>query len=391
MSVKRNRSKQPQSGVTPALVSQTAQATQLNQGHYFLFFLMFLGIFACYQVFRPYLNAIIIAIILAILFQPMYRKVAWFCGGRRSLAAFLVCLFLTLAIVIPLIFVVLALIQQGVQSFNAIYAWIDSGAYRKLFDAAWVKSILSYIDEYLPDIQKIFPNFDVTNLGLDKMSLQLSQELGKKLLNQGGNLVSNMSAVVAQSFLMLFAFFFILRDQEKISAALLHLSPLSHSQERQILDKVKTVAQSALLGTFLTAIAQGCVAGIAFSIAHLPGLFWGTMIAFASLIPVVGTALIWLPASLYLLLSGHWGYSLFMFLWCAVLVGLIDNIVRPLFMKGAGESMGTLVIFFSLFGGINYFGLIGILYGPLIVGLTIVVLYIYRLEFKDFLTHQDHS
>jgi predicted PurR-regulated permease PerM len=112
--------------------------------------------------------------------------------------------------------------------------------------------------------------------------------------------------------------------------------------------------------------------------------------AFASLIPLVGTALIWVPAAGYLFISGEWGYGIFMVTWCAVVVGMIDNFVRPLFMQGAAD-MSTLLIFFAILGGINYFGLIGLLYGPLIFGLAMVFLHIYNLEFGSFLNNQDRS
>ena len=110
--------------------------------------------------------------------------------------------------------------------------------------------------------------------------------------------------------------------------------------------------------------------------------------AFASLIPVVGAAIIWIPAAVYLFVSGQWGYGLFLVLWFSVVVGLLDNLIRPLFMKGPA-NMSTLLIFFSIMGGLNYFGLIGLLYGPLIFGLTTVLLYIYSLEFQPLLNNYE--
>ncbi len=189
---------------------------------------------------------------------------------------------------------------------------------------------------------------------------------------------------------MIFTFFFIIRDEKTIYQYALHLIPLSSSYENKIMEKIKTVARSALLGTLVTAVAQGAAGGIAFKIAGLPGLFWGMTMAFASLIPIVGTALVWMPAAGYLFISGHWGYGIFMVLWCVIVVGMIDNLVRPLFMQGAAD-MSTFLIFFSIIGGINYFGLIGLLYGPLIFGLTMVLLYIYNLEFETFLNQQDST
>jgi predicted PurR-regulated permease PerM len=371
--------------------ASSQQLHQLNYGHYFLFFLLFLSIFTSYRLIQPYLNPIILATLLAILVKPIYAWFVHFCRGRKSLAAFLTSTLLTLVVLIPLIFLIFSLIQQGIQSFNAIYDWVASGEYKTLLENPWILKIRTYAREYLPNVQKFFPNFNLETLKLSEILLQVSSNVGKNLVNQGGQLFGNITVLVGQFFLMLFAFFFIVRDQDQMFEAMLHLIPLSASQEDQILEKIQSVAKSALLGTLVTAIAQGVAGGIAFHIAHLPGLFWGTMMAFASLIPVVGTALIWVPAAIYLLLSGHWGYSIFIVLWSAIIVGSIDNFVRPLFMKGSGQNISTLLIFFSILGGINYFGLIGLLYGPLILGLTMVLLYIYSIEFESFLNQQDKS
>ncbi len=248
-------------------------------------------------------------------------------------------------------------------------------------DLPLVVKAIALIDRYLPDL-------DVKSFQIDQSLLKVSATISRWLLNQGGNLVGNITAMVAKFGMMIFVFFFLIRDSRELVKSVLHLSPLSTSQEDQIIEKVKSVARSALLGTFITAIAQGSAGAIAFWIAGLPGLFWGIMMAFASLVPIVGTMLIWGPAAVYLLLSSKWGYALFIVLWCAIIVGTIDQVVRPLFMKGSAD-MSTMLIFFSILGGINYFGLIGLLYGPLIFGLTMVLLYIYRLEFQPFLEYQD--
>jgi len=231
---------------------------------------------------------------------------------------------------------------------------------------------------------------DPENFKIGQRLLDLSSSIGKALLDQGGHFVGNMTSLIGKFFLMIFVFFFVVRDEKKILDAILHLSPLSSSHEKEVLGKIKTVARSALLGTLVTAVAQGVAGGLAFWIAGLPGLFWGMVMAFSSLIPIVGTALIWVPAAGYLFLSGQWGYAVFMILWCAIVVGMIDNFVRPLFMKGSA-GMSTLLIFFSILGGINYFGVIGLLYGPLLFGLAMVLLYIYSLEFESFLHRQDRT
>lgn len=189
---------------------------------------------------------------------------------------------------------------------------------------------------------------------------------------------------------MLFVLFFLLRDHDKLISTLRHILPFSRSQEDKLLSEIEAVSKSAVLGSFLTALAQGLAGGIAMWMAGFPGLFWGTMMGFASFIPVVGTALIWVPATLYLFLIGDTAWAIFLLVWCIAVVGSIDNILRPLLMQGSG-GMNTMMIFFSLLGGLQLFGLIGLIYGPLVFAITIVLFNIYEEEFKHFLTKQDNS
>lgn len=358
--------------------------------NYFLLFLMLIVFIGCYNILKPYLNTIILAALLAIIFSPIHLKIEQKLSGRKNTAAFFSCILITLVVVLPLVFMLIAIIGQGISSFNAIYDWVEAGRYQKLMGHPLITGLLAQVDRWLPDVQKYFPNMQLENIQIDKMVLNLTGSVGKILIDQGGNLAGNLTVFVGKFFMMLFAFFFFIRDEKKIMGAAFHLIPLSASQEEKILLKIKTVAKSALLGTLVTALAQGAAGGIAFWIAGLPGFFWGMMMAFASLIPMVGTALIWIPAALFLFVSGHLGYGSFMVVWCVVVVGMIDNLVRPLFMQG-GADMSTLLIFFAILGGLNYFGLIGLLYGPLIFGLAMVLLYIYKLEFEPFLKRQDRT
>lgn len=358
--------------------------------HYFLFFLILVVLVGCYNIIKPYLHTLILAMILAVVFTPVNKKLEGLFRGRKNTAALASCLLLTLVVALPALFMLLAIIQQGITSFDGIYAWVASGKYHALLNHPMVTGVVSWVTRLLPDFNRFFPDFNIQNLQLDKIVLNTTQAIGKSLLNQGGNLAGGISSFVGKFFLMLFAFFFFVRDEEVIVQSLLHLIPLSNSQEQRLIDKIKSVAKSALLGTFVTALAQGLAGGIAFWITGLPALFWGIAMAFASLVPMVGTALIWIPAAIYLLISGHGGLALFMTLWCIVVVGMIDNLVRPLFMQGSAD-MSTLLIVFAILGGINYFGLIGLLYGPIIFGLAMVLLYIYSIEFDEFLSGQDRK
>jgi len=369
--------------------------TKVIQTQYFLFFVLFVVLYGCYCIIKPYIHAIILAIILAIVFIPIQQKIEYWLNKRKTLAAIISCAILTLVVVLPVMFLLIALIQQGVNSINAIYDWLAAGKYEQLFQSPVVVSVIQLWEEIVPYLQKFFPGMDLNFLSIDadwahpeKALLSMSTYTAQFLLNQGTYLLGNLTAIIGNFFLMIFAFFFLVRDYDKIVDQIFHLIPLSTSQEDRIISRVREVSRSAILGTLVTAAAQGTIGGITFWLAGLPGLFWGTIMAFASLVPLFGTALIWVPAAMYLLLSGRWMAAFFVSFSFIVFVGLIDNLIRPLFMQGSSD-MSTLLIFFSILGGMQYFGLIGLLYGPLIFGLTLVLLFIYNIEYEAFLKYQD--
>jgi predicted PurR-regulated permease PerM len=166
-----------------------------------------------------------------------------------------------------------------------------------------------------------------------------------------------------------------------------YVSPLSREQEERLIERVRNLSRSVVVANGATAVAQGFAGGIGLWISGIPPLFWGTMMAFTSLIPVVGTAVIWVPAVVYLVLIQSWGKALFLAIWSMVVVGSIDNFLRPFLMKGEG-GVSSIYLFFAILGGINLFGIVGILYGPLILGVAAILLYLYEHEYSEMLAEE---
>jgi predicted PurR-regulated permease PerM len=154
-----------------------------------------------------------------------------------------------------------------------------------------------------------------------------------------------------------------------------------------LLKQFRIVSRSSLLGILGTAAAQGAVGGIGLAIAGLPGVFWGSVMAFTSLIPFIGTALVWVPSVAFLLLTGHTGAAIFLTLWSVLVVGTLDNFLRPVLMKG-GSEMSVLWMFFAVLGGLQLFGMPGLVYGPIVFGLCQVLLRLYQVEFGGMLTRK---
>ena len=158
---------------------------QLNT-HYFLFFLMAIVFLGCFSIIRPYIHTILLAAILSFVASPVHRRIENRLGNRRNLSAFMSCLLLTIVVVIPLMFLLLSLIQQGISSFNAMYDWIAAGKYRIIMEHPLTINLYAWINEQLPDIRKIFPDLNLAGLEVDKLVMETFAGMGKALLNQGG-------------------------------------------------------------------------------------------------------------------------------------------------------------------------------------------------------------
>jgi predicted PurR-regulated permease PerM len=343
----------------------------------FLVVVLLFSLYLTYNILRPFTHTIIFAIILASMFYPLHIWLVRLCRGRRNPAGLLSILVITFVIVLPLLVFSTALISQAVHSINLVNDWIRAGNLEILMQD-------SRISTYTAWLQQRAPFVDLQKLDIQGNILQFSKNFGQFLLSQGANFLGDMLGVVSRFFIMMFIIFFLLRDGSQMVDKIKYLAPLREDQEDRIIERIRAVARSALLGSFLVALGQGVSGGIGLSIVGIPGFFWGAMMGFTSLIPLIGTALIWVPAVIYLALLAKWKSMLFLILWSVLVVGSFDNFLRPYLMKGQA-GMSPFYIFLAIIGGVQYFGLPGIVYGPLILTFAMVMLYIYQIEYRDLL------
>ena len=156
--------------------------------------------------------------------------------------------------------------------------------------------------------------------------------------------------------------------------------PMRPAQKQAIFERIRDVTRAVVFGTFVIAIIQGVLGGVGLAIVGIPGLIWGTVLGFSSMIPIVGTGLVSVPAVGYLVATGQLWQAVFFALWAFVLVGGVDNYLRPFLMQGRA-AMSPFYIFLATIGGISFFGLPGLVYGPLVIGFTAVMFYVYGVEF----------
>jgi predicted PurR-regulated permease PerM len=347
----------------------------------FLLVVLFLSLYLAYLILKPFLDILAIAIVMASMFYPLQLHLNRILKGRPTLAALIIVFIVTFVLVIPILLFTSELVTQGVDSVNRINEWVRAGSFQKLMEDPRVLSLSQWVEER-------FPHMNIDEVQIQNDLISVSKDLGQFLLSKGAAILGNVASLISRFFILIFVVFFLVRDGAQMVATGRYYSPLRQDQEDRILSGIRVVAKSVLLGTFLTALCQGIVGGIGLTIVGIPGLFWGTVMGFASLIPIIGTALVWVPAVVYLVLLGEMKLAAFLAAWCILLVGSIDNFLRPFLMRGEAK-MSPFYVFLAIVGGVQYFGLTGILYGPLILSFAMIMLYIYGVEYEDDLLLRD--
>jgi predicted PurR-regulated permease PerM len=216
--------------------------------------------------------------------------------------------------------------------------------------------------------------------------------LGTAAQSAGGFLVASASRMTAGTaaffldfFVMVYAMFFFLRDGPAILERIFYYTPLSSEDEERMLERFVSVTRATIKGTLIIGLIQGTLAGVAFWFAGVGGAaFWGTLMVILSIIPGVGSAIVWIPAVIYLFATGETLSAILLAAWCAAVVGTIDNVLRPM-LVGKDAKMPDLLILLGTLGGLFLFGPIGFIVGPIICGLFLTVWEIYGVAFRDVL------
>lgn len=326
-----------------------------------------------FMMIRGFLMAMLMAGIFSALFRPLYlRLLGWF-RGRRSLASFATLLAILLVIIIPLGALLGVVAAQAIEVGNSVSPWVQ----KQLSDPSGLSGILQKIPYY----DQIAPYQD-----------DILQKVGQMVGSLSSFLISGLSSVTVLTVSFLFKFFvflytmyFFLIDGDKLIDKILYYVPLEEKDERRMLDKFTSVTRATLKGTAVIGVIQGALAGLAFAVVGIPSsVFWGTIMMVLSIIPAIGSGLVWMPAAIILIVTGHTLKGIGLALFCGLIVGSLDNILRPR-LVGKDTRMPDLLIFLSTLGGIAFFGVMGFIIGPIIAALFVTIWEIYGAVFKDIL------
>lgn len=352
--------------------------------YFFIFILLaVLGLF--FWTISPFFSSIVYAALIAVVLQPMQSILVKLLRGHRGLAAFLSTLIALLIVVIPLTLFSIYLVQEAIQAVYSIQKFVVSTDFSQWIYADGLVD-LPYGGQLLDWLQNLGIPGALSSLEIylfDALQ-RIAENLATVLVNQSGKIVTGLLPAVVSFGVFILTLFFLLRDGQQLRHYLKQVSPLPKEYEDLIEGKMGTAMYGIVIGNIGTALIQGLVAGVGFVIAGVQGfLLWISILCFASLIPYIGSTVIWFPVSIALIAHGGWE-GWFLLIWGGALVSNVDNIVRP-FLIGGSTHMNTLATFLSLMGGIFVMGVKGIVFGPLILSLAVTLLEIYQLEYKKVL------
>lgn len=349
---------------------------------YFLFAcLIGIGIFM-YMVMKPFLTVLVLAAIFATTFYPLYKRVLSVFQKWPGFASFVTCMLVLFLIIIPLFLFVLLLARQAVDIYIFLQHKVTSGEFDQFIQ--WKQGNL-FFDYYSANYAQLSRIIDVNNFDIKQNLTDLARSISTFLVSQSATLVRGLGGILGSFFILMFAMYYLLKDHLKITAKLMKISPLPLEYELELFKKFREMSRATVYGIFLVSVIKGILGGIGFLIAGIPNpLFWGTAIGIFSLLPLVGPTIIWLPAAVLLILNGQVTQGVFLLIWGTAVISTIDNIFQAYFIGGQA-NLNPLLVFMSVFGGIAVFGLLGVIFGPLILTLFLTFLHIYELEYRDIL------
>jgi len=323
-----------------------------------------------------FLKPLLLGALLAGLAGGLYRWILRLVRGRPSLAAGLTLLIVFIVIVGPLSAFIGVVVRQAIGIANDALPWLQQhvGTANAFNAHDWLVERYPSLAQYVPTQQEMADS-----------ATRIAKTLGAFLVTAATQFTAGTAGFLLNFFVMLYALFFFLRDGRAILEKIFYYTPLDHEDEVRLLERFSSVTRATIKGTLVIGAVQGTLAGLGLWAAGIErAAFWGTVMTVLSVIPGIGSALVWLPAVIYLFIAGKTATAVLLLIWCAAGVSTIDNLLRPR-LVGKDAQMPDLLILLGTLGGLFVFGPIGFIIGPLVCGLFLTVWDIYGATFKDIL------
>lgn len=347
---------------------------QLFAGFFFAVFLFLL--YELYLFFLPFAGPVVWAAILALTFYPLTAWLTRACRGRRSLAAAILVLAITVLAILPSFFLGSVLVRQAAGAYRRVQEVVQQGEMRPLVEQIRASRLGGLWSNLAPLAEQY--SIDPSDL-----VLRATNWISDQIVGHASAVARNALLSVVNFLLMLVALFFFFRDGEQLAARLRELIPMEREHKDAIFARLYTTLTAVVQSMVVTAVTQGVLAGIGYGIAGLSfPLFLAFLTGLASFLPLAGPALVWGAAAVYLAVTGHSGWALFLALWGAGLVSMVDNFIKPLFIGGQAR-LPTFPLLIAILGGLSVYGFLGVFVGPVILAILLTFLDIYREDYPQ--------
>jgi len=323
----------------------------------------------CYLVFRitlPFLVPLAWSAVLAIFFYPVYQRVRRRMSG--NMAAAICTVGVTCVLIVPVLFLALYAAREAVESAARLRGMVASGGMAA--PAAYADLIRRHLPHSMQDVDIVDP------------LQQAAERVASYMAGSLAAMLKNLLALLVNLFIVLFALFFVFRDGHQMLRAVRYLIPFEKSLQDEMLKESRDLIFASVAVALLIAGIQGILGGVAFAIAGFSApIFLGVLTGFCSIVPIVGSSLIWIPAAAWWVFNGNWWKAILILAICGGIAGLADNVVRPLLLRNR-TRLNDLLLFLSIVGGLKVFGLLGLVVGPIIVAAGLGVFRVYT-EYLD--------
>ncbi len=349
---------------------------------YFLLGILLLLIVVLFTFLSPFVPTLLIAGVIVTAVYPIHKVLYSRVHIPRTVSAFISLLLVAVVVLFPFTLLISFIAGQASDAYitfsGKINMLIASGEYDSM----------SKIVENLPfseKIEEIIAYSPFSTSDILKSAGDLIGVVSTFLLGQTTNILKHLSVFLIHIVVFLMAMFYFLRDGRKLVDFFHSMLPLSEKYRKELFKKLHGLSYGIIYGIFGAAILQGLLVGLGFAITGIGSFaFWGAIAALLSPVPYIGTAIVWIPAVGALIIGGHWVAAIFLLIWCIIIVGLADNIIKP-YVIGSTSALHPLAVMLVLLGGAFVFGIKGLLFGPFILTLTLAFLHIYKLEYKSVL------
>lgn len=344
---------------------------KLDKGLVFGVFFSALTLFLLWQLLKliqPFIGALLVSATLTVVFFPMHAWIRRRIIGDRTAAAAVSTLTVLLTVIAPLL----------------LFGWLLFKESRDLYPKTreWVETLsVEEIESRLPERVRGFIDADTKTSVLKNF-----ENLQERIARSGGKVLRNIAFFLLDLFVMVFTLFFFFRDGARFMQWLIDVIPMDYDHKHRLASQLYTTIIAVVRGIIFTAFVQGVVAAVGFTIAGTPAPILAGLLTFlAGLIPIGGTSLVWLPMALYMYFFQDPAWGIFVLLWGLLIVGLIDNFLRPMLI-GRETKLPFFLLFLGIFGGMRVYGPIGLFLGPILVACVVAVLQIYRQEARSFIS-----